>query len=259
MSFHSKIAFSGFFFLVIGYANASPFDTGGVSLGITPAEARILVPKVFKPKNEGVITYTGTKQVGAYFATRGDIGGINAPLTTSVKEARDSFEIQGLFVGFSKNSQKAVTIVRNETYPEKKRPSPANLVAELIKKYGEPSFVQNDNYGKNYYWQYRSNGSPVRLDMFELNKCASQLIGRDAGGLVFFVPESFKSGCGKMVFAKYTHDSTSARLVQKLDITLIDHDEAYADLKKDADAESARNLQIEKDRLKQSEGVKVSL
>jgi hypothetical protein len=227
-------------------------DTGGVSLGMSPTQVQGAAKKMFKSDQDGFVTFSGTKKIGAYFATRAD------QYNYSVEKGMDQHL---LLVNFSTNSQKAVSIVRKQSFAKTSRPNPEVLSASLVKKYGEPSLTIKNHNGIYLTWQFNLDGSLQKWKSpSEGRVCDFQINPRSVNGFEFMVPETFKSDCGIFIRAHLDPETTfDTKLVETLEITLVNHQIAYVDLKKDADAKALERVENDRKRVKESENIKVNL
>lgn len=252
MTIFKKLAF--FSFLIFGtyQANAANnVDTSGVALGMTTDQARAAAQKAFKAEREGYINFSNSKQIGAYFATQPRRGPASNEFTDSL----------GILVGFSKNGQEAVTIARFQSFSERNRPTPKNLIDNLIKKYGEPSYIYKSTSNVTMDWQYNVNGALEHwTNLSQKEMCETHESSQSVGGIGFIVPDSFKSECGVRVKADLAIDKVGENgLVEYFMLKLIDNQRGYIDLKQDVDAVKKQQMEHEKQRTKDSAGVKVNL
>lgn len=243
-----------YFLLATGYACANgQFDSGGIALGMSPEEARAAAKSGFRFQDDGFVTFKGSNKIGAYYAHRK-----GKPMGDSLDYGPD---IEKVIVNFSTHSQKAVSIVREQYFPKGAKPNVEVLAASLTKKYGPASFVSRGPDSMYFFWQRDTAGSVERWQSnAQSRKCASETRVRTVATYQFVIPETFKSDCGISIYAHFdTEEMIGSPTVQKLQITLVDHQTAYADLKKDAEAKEAERVQSDRKRLKESEAVKVNL
>lgn len=212
-------------FMGYGQSNIarSAEDIVGLTIGMTPEEVRLVLPKI-NPK---------------FKIRESRDQGWNA----LVIEAEEPLE--KLVLKFTESNPKAWFIGRTVAIPQGKRPTRADVSKELIAKYGKPSISNVGNsWGDYFAWGWASN---KHQESDTLHACAMGPVQRGswdiAGGAPIY-QRSVSRDCLKLIEATSgTAWQENPNVAGAVGVTILDQAMAFSDPKHPTNAAAIREKQ----------------